>query len=173
MPTLHRIRAERSEREGKGADAIQHYWRALSCRPYTYHVRGYAEALKKAVENSDDHADLAQLHGAVEGLWQDYRKNAGIRFGDYGLPYQSCSPAFIPGSRDTDERLSAYDLKSLTAGARVLDIGCNVGFLSLGLADGAQEVIGIDNDRALIGIAERVRDYLKVSNCIWVLPSRA
>jgi len=51
------------------------------------------------------------------------------------------------------------------AGRRVLDLGCNVGALSLGLAlHGARQVIGYDRDRDSLAVARAAAQYLGLAD---------
>ncbi len=71
----------------------------------------------------------------------------------------------IPGSRDTDTRFKTYELESLSADGRVLDLGSNLGFLALACADHAKQIVGVEKDPALVAIAQRVCVYLGFANC--------
>ena len=48
---------------------------------------------------------------------------------------------------------------------RVLDIGCNVGFLSLMMANQAKHVDGFDSNKSLIDVAKIAKKLLDVKNC--------
>jgi SAM-dependent methyltransferase len=50
----------------------------------------------------------------------------------------------------------------------VLDLGCNVGFLTLEAAKTAKHCVGLEQHADLIAIANRVRSYLGVSNCTFI-----
>ena len=164
LPAVHTRKAYAAQQNGHFKDAIQHRWQALSHRPFTHHVRRHADALEEALKNSKEHEQLAALHKDVNTYWQAYRKNTRLPFGDFGLPYQSCSPVLIPGSRDTDVQFETYGLESLSAGARVLDLGSNLGFLALTCAGHAKQVAGIEKDPTLVAIAHRVRTHLNIKN---------
>lgn len=75
------------------------------------------------------------LHGATE--WPSY---------DYGEGYfyQSMSSIGVSGLRDSQSRIDALDLPRYVQGRRVLEIGCNTGFLTLLLAQHATSVTAFD-----------------------------
>ena len=50
----------------------------------------------------------------------------------------------------------------------MLDLGCNVGFLTLEAAKTAKHCVGLEQHADLIAIANRVRSYLGVSNCTFI-----
>ena len=85
---------------------------------------------------------------------------------DYGegYYYQGLKALGITGFRDTDARIDAMDLKQLVSGKSVLEIGCNTGFLSLGIAGSASKVTGFDINPYLIEIARQSADYLGIDN---------
>jgi len=128
-------------------------------------MRGHAERLEKTLRASPDHGDYVRLHEDVHDNWRRYRKGADLRFGDYGLLYQSYAPAFLAGNRDTEVRAKTYELDDLAAGARVLDLGCNTGFIAMRAAESARDVIGVDHASPLIGIAEAVQAFAAVTQC--------
>ncbi len=165
VPGTHRRRADEFERTGDFASALDARWAAVSCRPFTRFVRDHAERLSDTLSRAPDHAAVSRLHAEVDTLWQTYRAQSRLRFGDYGLLYQSYAPAFLPGSRDTASRAAAYHLTDLASGARVLDLGCNTGFLALTAAATAREVVGVDHAAPLIAIAEAVCAFSGFTTC--------
>jgi 2-polyprenyl-3-methyl-5-hydroxy-6-metoxy-1,4-benzoquinol methylase len=165
VPGAHRGRADRLEHAGDYAGALEARWAAVSCRPFNRFARDHAARLSDTLKRSPEHVSIVRLHAEVDRHWQRYRVQSGLKFGDYGLLYQSYAPAFLPGSRDTAARAAAYHLSDLTKGASVLDLGCNTGFVALTAAASAREVIGIDHATALIAIAEAVRAFSGITNC--------
>ena len=165
LPAVLARQAEAAERQGRFDEALKLRWQAVSYRPFTHHVRRHADALRTTLQQSEDHSDLAVLHRDVTDLWNIYRSKADLHFGDFELPYQSCTPVMIAGSRDTDTRISTYDLASLAKNGRVLNLGSTVGFLTLAVADEAKHVVGVEKDSTLTAIAERVRAYLRLDSC--------
>lgn len=80
--------------------------------------------------------------------------------------YQTCEPLLIRGQRPTGLRFDAYGLASvLEPSDRVLDIGCNCGFLALHAARHARAVDGFDVNPRFIAIANRARHHLGRHNC--------
>lgn len=96
-------------------------------------------------------------------LWQASRSWSDHDYGE-GYFYQSFPRIGITGLRDTEARVEAMGLRRLLAGKRVLEIGCNTGFLALSIADVAESVVGFDINPHLIGIAEVVADHLGITN---------
>jgi tetratricopeptide (TPR) repeat protein len=168
IPASHAAAAEQAAQAGRWDDAVAARWQAVSCRPFTHRVRHHADALQNTLESSPLYQDVARLHKDVSALWVAYREESGLRFGDFGLLYQSCGPALLAGSRDTEVRAAAYDLETLCAGQRVLDLGANTGFLSLAAASHAATVRGIEHEQALVDIGSRVRDHLHLDNCTFL-----
>lgn len=165
IPAYHSAQAQGAEASGRWSDALAARWTAVSCRPFTSHTSKHTAALMETVQQSPQHRDLAALHEDLSQRWAAYRESSGMRFGDYGLFYQSCAPAFIAGSRDTDVRADAYGLKAHCMGKRVLDLGCNTGFLALAAAQHAEAVTGVEKETALVEIGQQVASHLEVRNC--------
>ena len=165
VPAIHARVAAQAETDGHWDAAVSARWQAVSCRPFTHHVRKHAEALQQTLQASPDHTDLTRLHQDVTALWSAYRQTPNMRFGDFGLPYQSFTPAYIAGSRDTDVRAAAYDVEHLVSGQRVLDLGANSGFLTLEAAQFARHTIGVEHAQALVDIGNRVRQFMGLESC--------
>jgi 2-polyprenyl-3-methyl-5-hydroxy-6-metoxy-1,4-benzoquinol methylase len=85
---------------------------------------------------------------------------------DYGEGYfyQSLAAVGVSGLRDTEARLLAMGLADRVAGRRVLEIGCNTGFVSLSIADVATQVTGFDLNPHLIDVADAAAEYLEIAN---------
>lgn len=164
VPAYHAALAHEAEQDEKWDEAVSARWRAVSCRPFTHHVRHHADALDHTLLCSPAHKDLARLHQGISSRWTAYRAQSDMRFGDFGVPYQSCAPAMIVGSRDTEARADIYDLNALCSGQRVLDLGCNTGFLALAAAPVAQSVVGVEHEQALVDIGSMVAGFLKAEN---------
>lgn len=87
---------------------------------------------------------------------------------DFGgvVPYQSMEMIGLEGMRPTEYRIQEYCLKEiLKPKDNVLDIGCNLGFLDMSIADCVHSVTGIEYDKNLVKVGELVRDYLNITNC--------
>ncbi len=165
VPAFHAAIAEDAARANHWPDAVESRWRAVSCRPFTHRVRHHVDALQRTLADSPEHKSLTQLHKDVSARWTAYRETSAMKFGDFGLPYQTCAPALIAGSRDTDVRSAAYGLEELCRGRRVLDLGCNTGFLTLAAAPYSQSVFGLEHEQPLVDIGTRVVEFLGVTNC--------
>jgi SAM-dependent methyltransferase len=85
---------------------------------------------------------------------------------DYGEGYfyQSSDQLAITGLRDTTARITAYGLDTLLANRRVLEIGCNTGFLTLAVAPAAAEIVAFELNPYLIEIARIGGRFLRVEN---------
>ncbi|KAK0077310.1 hypothetical protein PV325_004110 [Microctonus aethiopoides] len=90
------------------------------------------------------------------------QKDARYQYGNYDRYYGYRNP-----HHDIDPRLNVFSQrKELFFGKDVLDIGCNIGHITLSVARdfAAHSVTGIDIDRKLIGIARRnIKHYV---NCV-------
>jgi len=136
-------------------------WRACDVRPLTIGSARAYEALQPLLPES-----LKLLHERIRAIWSGYSKEElKVSFGDYGLPYQAFEPLRLAGSRPTLPRLAAYGLREhLPAGARALDIGCNNGYLLLGLADHVSSGEGFDISKACVEIGSAVADHLQADH---------
>lgn len=136
-------------------------WRACDVRPLTIgSTRAYG-ALQRLLPES-----LKVLHERIRTVWSGYSKEElKISFGDYGLPYQAFEPLRLAGSRPTLPRLATYGLREhVPSGARALDIGCNNGYLLLGLADHLASGEGFDISKACIEIGGAVAEHLQADH---------
>lgn len=69
------------------------------------------------------------------------------------------------GMRNTERRMENYGLyKHLKKDWRVLDIGCNMGFVSLEAARFVKSVDGLDINPYLMGVAKDTADFLGIKN---------
>ena len=84
-----------------------------------------------------------------------------VAFGDFGLPYQGFEPLKLAGSRPAMQRLETYGLQELLpANASALDIGCNHGFLLMGLAPHLSHGLGFDISQSCIDVGKAVAEHL-------------
>ena len=96
-------------------------------------------------------------------LWFRYLRNDQY-FGT-NIFYQSLEKLSLPGLRPSEERISVYKLENFVgSNVRVLDIGCNLGFIDLQLADKVKWIDGFDIDENLITIGNMVKDYMEICN---------
>lgn len=143
---------------------VEALWEACATYPYSLQtVTAYSE-LRTALAQSPDikHQQLAELHSQAQQIWQSYKgEQLQFSFGDFGLPYQGFEPLMLPGTRSANERLSLYKLEEwLPEGATALDIGCNHGFLLMGLADKLDAGEGFDISKACVEVGNAVAKYL-------------
>jgi 2-polyprenyl-3-methyl-5-hydroxy-6-metoxy-1,4-benzoquinol methylase len=108
--------------------------------------------------------ELLELHRELNCVLDELRRNWGSYDYGEGYFYQSFQKLNISGLRNTEERIRCMDLAVHVKGRKVLDIGCNTGFLSLSVADHASYLEGFDINSYLAEIANRVSDFLGIEN---------
>lgn len=89
---------------------------------------------------------------------------------DFGCvkPYQSMELIGLDGVRSTEYRIKEYELHRVMKSENdVLDIGCNTGFLDMSIADKVRTITGIEYDTGLVRVADLVKDYLGIKNCVF------
>ncbi len=103
------------------------------------------------------HSQLNALLAEAQQAWGSY---------DYGEGYfyQSFSRVGVSGLRQTEARIESMELKRHLKGQRILEIGCNSGFISLALAEVIASSQAFDINPHLIQIADTVRKHLEISN---------
>jgi 2-polyprenyl-3-methyl-5-hydroxy-6-metoxy-1,4-benzoquinol methylase len=88
--------------------------------------------------------------------------NSSRRFGKF-MPYQSFMRLGLDGQRNTESRIQAYPFEHLQDGMSVLDVGCNMGCLTISLANQERfksaSFVGIDIDVEMIDIANSLKMY--------------
>ncbi|PMR74057.1 tetratricopeptide repeat protein [Billgrantia endophytica] len=163
---LLRAQAATHERGGDTQNACQQLWLACSTRPYSRETVQAYKDLKRLMPQcpEGDFAELAPLHRRISEIWAGYKgESLQHSFGDFGLPYQGLERLKLPGTRPVDYRLGIYPLaKYLPPKARVLDIGCNHGFLLLGLADRLGYGEGFDISQACIDVGNAVAEHMGI-----------
>ncbi len=84
---------------------------------------------------------------------------------DYGEGYfyQSLKKINLSGLRDTSYRVKELNLSKIIQHKKVLDIGCNSGFVLLETENHYESAIGIDYNLQLIEIANKVKDHLEAN----------
>lgn len=81
-------------------------------------------------------------------------------------PYQAYAKLGILGKRSTEKRVATYGLPHLlNNNMRVLEFGCNCGFLSLEISKLVSDVTAFDIDPAYIAIGNLTKGYLGINNC--------
>jgi tetratricopeptide (TPR) repeat protein len=139
---------------------------AFSLRPYSVHTKKAYQHFVQLLPQSQAQTlrQLAPLHSTIHNIWQGYKDEALTHvFGDYDLPYQAFEPLLLPGSRPSMARLRTYQLERyLPENARALDIGCNHGFLLLGLAPQLAYGYGFDISQACVDVGRAVADHLGI-----------
>ena len=70
----------------------------------------------------------------------------------------------VSGLRNTRARIEAMGPQGFSENKSIIDIGCNMGFLALDLAQAARKVTGCDINPRLIDVDRAAASYLKVDN---------
>lgn len=109
--------------------------------------------------------DLKNENMHIQRQILDILKETSPDFGGV-MPYQSLELIGLEGMRPTEYRIQEYGLREvLKAEDDVLDIGCNLGFFDISIANLVHSVTGIEYDPSLVKAAKLVMEYLRVSNC--------
>ena len=117
---------------------------------------------------------LPGLHQRIDAVLLRQRREYGSYYYFYGYPYQALGILGVYGERSTEERFDAYGLRELIgAQDRVLDIGCNCGFMALytSLRTGC-EADGIDINPYMIEIGQLCADYLHLADRVRLSATR-
>lgn len=156
--------AEARREAGEPEAGVKPLWQACATYPYSLHTVAAYARLRKALGQSlhAEHQRLAVLHAKVQEIWRGYQgEQLQFSFGDFGLPYQGFEPLMLPGTRSARARLEHYGLEDvLPEGATALDIGCNHGFLLLGLAENLSRGEGFDISKACVDVGNAVAAHL-------------
>lgn len=149
---------------GEPAAAVASLWQACNTYPYSLETVTAYTQLREALLKSPntEHRRLGALHTKVQEIWRGYQgEQLQYSFGDFGLPYQGFEPLMLPGTRSAKARLAQYTLEEwLPEGATALDIGCNHGFLLMGLADKLAAGEGFDISKACVEVGNTVAKHL-------------
>lgn len=139
-------------------------WEACQQRPYSRSTVTAWKRLQDTLPKSTqpEHRNLVGLHATMQRIWDGYKgENLQVSFGDFGLPYQSFEPLKLPGTRPAKHRLDQYGLTDfLPKNARALDIGCNHGYLLMGLAEQLSHGEGFDISKACVEVGNAVAQHL-------------
>lgn len=159
--------AEAISQKQPGSDkVVDHLWRACQQYPYSRATQKAWQQLGKALAAAADPQlqALNQLHQRINHIWSSYQgEQLEFSFGDFGLPYQAFEPLKLAGTRPALYRLERYGLRPLLpANARALDIGCNHGYLLMGLADQLSLGRGFDISKACIEVGQTVAEHLQL-----------
>lgn len=145
-------------------ESCEHLWQACATYRYSpYTVHAYRKLNARLPESTQpDLQNMAALHQKIEQIWAGYQHdNLQYAFGDFGLPHQGFEPLKLAGSRPAMQRLASYDLQALLpAHASALDIGCNHGFLLMGLAPHLSQGLGFDISQSCIDVGKAVAEHL-------------
>ena len=87
------------------------------------------------------------------------KSNKEYDYGD-GYLYQSFDNVPLRGLRNTTYRIKELKINEFTENKKILDIGCNTGFLSMSIDPKYNKLVGIDHHQISINVANLVKDYL-------------
>ncbi|MGE5477371.1 MAG: class I SAM-dependent methyltransferase [Bacteroidales bacterium] len=107
---------------------------------------------------------LPDLHHAVDEILARQRREYKHYAYFCGYPYQSLGILSIYGERPTEERFDGYGLADIIKPTdRILDIGCNCGFMALYTAFRTGcSAVGIDINPYMIEIGQRCAEFLNL-----------
>lgn len=117
---------------------------------------------------------LKNLHKEVKDILAEQKAEYGDYYYFYGHPYQSLGILGIYGERATEERFEAYGLRDLIKPQdRVLDIGCNCGFMALytSFRTGCA-ADGLDINPYMIRIGSACAKYLRLADRVQLHAAR-
>lgn len=134
---------------------------ALLHRIGSYFLARSADVLASAPKRANLHGTL---QADIEAVLRRYRADAGTFKYFYGHPYQGLAIAGVFGDRLCDPRFDEYALREhIRPSDRVLDIGCNCGFMAILAAYRIGcRAEGIDINPYMIEIGRLVADHLGV-----------
>ncbi len=140
---------------GRREEAEHHAYMALCLNPDIDDP-----ALPGLIRLRQDGDDLLALHDKLRKLSQVSSQS----YGRYGF-YQGFERLLLPGQRPVENRLECYALAGLLdPSMTALDIGCNCGFLSLGIAPHVTEITGVELDSRMVEVARLTAGYLGQEN---------
>jgi len=126
-------------------------------------VRTLKEQLSKN-QDSETKQHYTKIIDHITSISQNNQPDFG---GSYF--YQSLERIGLEGVRPTLYRIKKYGLSNLLSKEqRVLDIGCNTGFLDIELAPYVKEVTGIEYDSSLVQVGNYVKNQLNLNNVSFI-----
>jgi SAM-dependent methyltransferase len=110
--------------------------------------------------------ELPELHRKVRQELAMQRREYDSYSYFHGYPYQALAILDVFGERGTEERFDAYDLANMVRGEdRLLDIGCNCGFMALYTAFRTGcHADGIDINPYMIRIGQHCTEFLRLQD---------
>ncbi|RCK26735.1 hypothetical protein TH8_08485 [Thalassospira profundimaris] len=143
---------------------------ALSHRQGVISLAEAREKLRKIYPNMVDEDDsILQslvLNEKIDQVLERYRNDENVYKYFYGYPYQSLNIANVFGDRVCDYRFDEYELsKFISPSDRVLDVGCNCGFMALlaSYRTGCFSV-GLDINPYMIEIGQLTSEFLRIQD---------
>ncbi len=111
-----------------------------------------------------DRPGLFSLHGEMNAYAFGAQARRGSHDYGEGYFYQGLSTIGVTGLRDTQARVAAMGLDELLRARRVLEIGCNTGFLTLAVAGAVRSLVGLDLNPYLVAVGTAAARYLEAEN---------
>lgn len=109
----------------------------------------------KEIENlGNDEQNIDVLIEKINVMYGEHQL-----FDENGRFYQSLPLLDIVGERSSDIRINIYGLEKLLEGKKVIDVGCNTGFLDMTLSTKVKSIYGIEYNQSLVDIANVVISY--------------
>jgi len=93
-----------------------------------------------------------------------HSKDKNIKFVKKGLYYHDIPDISIKGYRNCSRRISDWDISDDINDKIILDIGCNMGMMSIECAKKAKFVHGIETSKGYIEISNLLKDFYGLSN---------
>lgn len=159
---------------------------AMIASAYRMHILGVSlmVAARRLVRLSERHTidstsdrfvlELPKLHRRIHAELVAQRRQYDSYAYFHGYPYQALAILDVFGERGTEERFDAYKLASLIrADDRLLDIGCNCGFMALyaSFRTGCR-ADGIDINPFMINIGRHCSEFLRLSERVNLMAQR-
>jgi SAM-dependent methyltransferase len=107
---------------------------------------------------------LRELHLELNSVLLEQTRNWDSHDYGGGYFYQGLDEISITGMRDTTGRLVALNMLEVVKDRTVLDIGSNSGFVSIGLARTARDVVGVESNPYLNKLGRLAAGYLNLDN---------
>jgi cyclopropane fatty-acyl-phospholipid synthase-like methyltransferase len=107
---------------------------------------------------------LLELHLKLNNVLLEQTTNWNSHDYGGGYFYQGLDDISVTGMRDTTGRLNALDMLEVVKDRTVLDIGSNSGFVSIGLARSARDVVGVESNPYLNKLGRLAAEYLNLKN---------
>lgn len=111
------------------------------------------------------HPSLLPLHRRLRGHLKSQKREWPHLKYSFGYFYQGWDRIKVSGARSTESRFESYDFAELLKeGMTVLDVGCNVGFLAMAVAERVKHLDAVELNPYLVAIGKDVSTFLGIEN---------